>query len=302
MVNERCIVCSGDHEAVVGLMCQGHFDRMGQMLTDLELEAAVLSAVPSMQQRMDGGHGSLASERAPARLDVLVHTDRRRGTGKSETDDDAHAAGETLPILDVLHSWARIVREERGLTDGGPVTVVSERAVLALHREWIATQPWADECFTDLRQLLSQLRAANGHRAERPFSNCPAIIGGDYCTGNVWIREEIQPVWRRYRDRCAKTWEPAPGAAFCDTCHATWETEADKARLKRMADDQRAQVAREALRPRTEDGQPMLTADELVAKGHVSSASNVRVRAHRAGVVSVDGHYDPRWFTDKASA
>src|SRR4051794_38532613 len=75
------------------LICRGHLERIGTILRDLEDEAALLTAVPSMQQRTGNGHATLASERAPARLDVLVHTDRRRGTGKSETDDDALAAG-----------------------------------------------------------------------------------------------------------------------------------------------------------------------------------------------------------------
>lgn len=110
----RCAIC--DKQAADGLLvCEGHYRRLGQMLADLEDEAAILSAAPSMQQRYDSGGSSLASERSPARLDVLVHTDPRRGTGRSETDDDAHAAGNTLSILGVLHSWARLVREERGL-------------------------------------------------------------------------------------------------------------------------------------------------------------------------------------------
>ena len=298
-----CIATEGCQSgAVIGNVCVNHYDQLSQMLADLETEAAILSAVPSMQIRMDAGRGSLASERAPVRLDVLVHTDPRRGTGRSETDDDALAAGETLSILDVLHSWARIVREERGLTDSGPVTVTGERALWVRHLDWIVAQPWIDEAFTDIRQLTGQLKAANGHRADRPYSRCPVATHTGSCSGAVWVRDELQPVWRRYSDRCAQTWEQAPGAAVCDTCNSVWATEGEKARLKRMVEDQRAQAAREALRPRTEDGRPMLTAEELIARGHVSSRVNVRVKAHRLGVVSVDGHYDPQWFSDKATA
>lgn len=294
-----CIATEGCKSgAVVGNVCVTHYDRLRQMLEELETEAAILSAVPSMQMRMDSGKGSLASERAPVRLDVLVHVDPRRGTGRSETEDDALAAGETLSILDVLHSWARIVREERNLTDSGAVTVTGERALWMRHLDWIVAQDWIDEAFSDIRQLAGQLKAANGHRAERPYSRCPVTTHTGTCTGAVWVRDELQPVWRRYPDRCQQTYEEAPGAAVCDTCQSVWATEAEKARLKRMVED----MAAEAARPHAEDGERMLTAEELVDKGYVTTTGNVRVKAHRMGVVSVRGHYDPRWFTDKATA
>ena len=310
----NCVIGPRPHQAVHGFLCESHFQRFGQNLRDVELEATYLDARPSMQQRMDAGGGSLASERAPARLDVLVHTDHRRGTGMSETDDDANAAGHTLPILDVLHSWARVVREERGLTeratevrmpDGGPsawapsaVTITGERDLLTRHLEWIAAQPWCDEAYTDVRQLLSQLRIANHHQPDRPYSHCPVLVDGESCHGQVWIHDELQPVWRRYTDRCSKTWEQAPGSAVCDTCGANWATDAEKARLRRMIGD----AASELARPRTDDGRPMLTAAELVDQGHVSSLVNVRVKAHRLGLVSVDGHYDPEAFGERVCA
>lgn len=111
-----CVVHGKPAEAQHGLLCEGHYQRLSEMLRDIEDEAAILSAVPSMAIRTGSGGGSLASTRTPARLNVLVHRDHRRGTGKSETEDDALAAGHTLAVLEVLHSWARMVREERGLT------------------------------------------------------------------------------------------------------------------------------------------------------------------------------------------
>src|SRR5207253_7958015 len=126
------------------------------MLREVEDEATMLDARPSISQRIGSGHGSLPSERAPAKLNVLVHTDHRRGTGKSETDDDANAGGDTLPILDVLHSWARVVREERDLQPPDTVTVSGERDLLTSHLDWVAGQPWVDEAYADVRRLLSQ--------------------------------------------------------------------------------------------------------------------------------------------------
>jgi hypothetical protein len=294
----QCVVHSKPTEARHGLLCVAHFDRLADMLREIEEEAAILSAVPSMAIRTGSGGGSLASTRSPARLDVLVHLDTRRGTGMSETDDDQHAAGQTLPVLDVLHSWARVVREERGFASRAAVTISGERDVLTRALDWIAEQPWVDEMFTEVRQLVGQLKAANGHRADRPYSRCPSVVNGQPCTGEVWLRDETQAVWRAYSDRCTQSWEQAPGAAVCDMCNAIWANDADKARLKRMVDDMVADLTR----PKTDDGRRMLTAQELVARGLVSTVSNVRVKAHRLGVSAVRGHYDPDVFDSKATA
>lgn len=292
-----CVVHSKPAEARHGLLCTVHFDRLDDMLRQIEDEAAILSAVPSMAIRSGSGGGSLASTRAPARLDVLVHLDTRRGTGMSETDDDQHAAGQTLPVLDVLHSWARVVREERGFADRPAITISGERDILTRALDWIAGQPWVDEMYGEVRQLVGQLKAANGHRADRPYSRCPSIVNGQHCTGEVWLRDETQAVWRVYTDRCAQSWEQAPGAAVCDTCNAVWATDADKARLKRMVDD----IAAELARPKTEDGRRMLTAEELAQQWRTTVA-NVRKMASRQGIRAVLGHYDPDRFQSKASA
>lgn len=282
-----CVVHSKPAEARHGLLCEAHFTRLSTMLRDVEDEAAILSAVPSLAIRTGSGGGSLASTRTPARLNVLVHTDRRRGTGKSETEDDALAAGQTLPILDVLSSWARIVREEcptlrrreRGL-DPGPdwLTVTRERDVLTRNLEWVAEQPWCDEMYTDIRQLLSQLRAANGTQPEKPVGRCYLPNDTGLCDGPIWV-------------------DDAAGHAHCGRCRQTW----DGAQLAMLSFElERAKA--EASRPKTENGRRMLTAEELVAQGYVSSVSNVRVKAHRAGIVSVDGHYDPEAFGERMTA
>lgn len=314
----NCVICTTERASAIGYLCIGHHQRFADMLREVEDEVCRLDARPSMQQQTGSSGGTLASHRTPVRLDVLVHNDPRsrpagtRPMGPAcitcwhDTCADVHAwldaydanALETLSIIDVLGSWARLVREERDLTPPAAVTVSGERDLLTRQLDWIAEQPWVDEAYGDVRTLLGQLRITNGTGPDKPHCRCPVILEGEFCRGNVWVHDELQPVWRRYPDRCAQTWEQAPGAAVCDTCGSSWVTEADKARLKRMTDS--AAVA--AARPVTEDGRPMLTAEELVAKGHVSSVNNVRVRAHRLGIVSVDGHYDPAPFLDKATA
>jgi hypothetical protein len=269
-----CVVHSKPAEARHGLLCIAHFDRLADMLRQVEEEAAILSAVPSMAIHTGSGGGSLASTRAPARLDVLVHRDTRRGTGKSETEDDELAAGKTLPVLDVLHSWARVVREERGFTSQAAVTISGERDVLTRALDWIAGQPWVDELFTEVRQLVGQLKAANGTQDEKPVGRCYLPNETGICDGPIWI-------------------DTAMGHAHCGRCQQTW-TGAQLLLLSEQMELDRIERAR----PKTEDGRRMLTAEEMCTHLGIRLGA-FRVRVHRMRIVSIDGHYDPELFSVK---
>lgn len=294
-----CVAAAGcQRRALHGHLCGGHWERLSAMLRDVEDESAVLSSVPSMQSRPGNRGASLASERSPAKLEAVVANDPRRGKPSKDVDHyDPWAFDDTASVLDVLHGWGRIIREERRITPPEQITVSGEVDLWVRQLEWIVEQPWIDEAYGDVTRLLGQLRAANGHRAERPYSKCPRDIDGDLCPGEVWVQDEMQAVWRRYSDRCQQTWEQAPGAAVCDTCGASWVTESDKARLKLMVEE----AAREAARPRTEDGRRMLTAQEMVDAGLVRTKSAVKTAYSRLGLVSTAGHYDPAIFS-KATA
>jgi hypothetical protein len=282
---QRC-----SHQPAPGLLvCRGHLERLGAMLRDIEDEAAILSAVPSMQQQQGRG-GGLASHRTPVRLDVLVHTDPRHGTGKSEDYDDALAAGETLSILATLHSWARVIREDRALTDPGTVTISGERDTLSRHLDYAVAQPWCDEFYGDIVALVGQLKAANGHKPDRPLTRCVIATVDGLCGGNVWIQDVAQLV--TYANGWQHVEMVPDGPAVCDRCGGRWEEPEDKVRLKLMIEQEHD----ERTRPRTDDGRRMLTAQELVDHGYVSSVSNVRVQVHRQGRASIEGHYDPEWF------
>lgn len=290
-----CVMCA--REAGHGYLCAGHYSRLAAMLRDIEDEASALDARPSMAIRVGNGKGSLASERTPVRLDVLVHNDpRSRPAGTRYPGPscpscwhdscteirawidafDAHAT-ETLSILDVLGSWARIVREERDLNVSGAATITGERDLLTRQLDWCARQDWVDEMYDDLRKLVGQLRAVNGTLTEKPVGHCylPTIEGDGICRGPIWI-------------------DTIAGHAHCGKCRQTWDGP-QLAMLRFELDEQRAEL----LRPKTADGRPMLTPEELVAQGIVSTVSNVRVMAHRRRIVSTNGHYDPDAFAER---
>jgi hypothetical protein len=262
------------------------------MLRDIEDQAALLDPRPSMAILSGEGGGGLASHQVPANLDVLVANDPRRGTGRIGYEDaDPWGIDDTASVLDVLHSWARIVREERELTQPTHVTISGERDCLTRNLEWMAEQPFIDETFEDLRQLLRQLRRTNHTQAEQPAGTCVVPTDTGVCAGRIWRRASPRVVWRVTADRCSR--EPvtlADGPAYCERCNTEWDgIELD--RLNLILEQQKAERAR----PMTDDGRPMLTAAELCSKMAIRWGA-LRTRASRLGVKAVDGYYDEQWF------
>lgn len=271
----RCVICTGERAAHVGLMCGGHHQRLADMLREVEEQAAILSAVPSMQQRTGSGKGSLASERAPARLDVLVHLDpRSRPAGTrypgpacpscwhdSCTDIrnwlDAYdaRATDTLAVLDVLGSWARLVREERSYADRTAATVTTERAYLTRNLDWCAEQDWIDEFYGDVRTLVGQLKAANGtaELRKKPVGICPTLYEEGECGGRLWPDE-------------------ARGEVMCGTCDRTFTPE----ELRHLGDMLIRQGYVEVFRAEWFTGVPAGTIRRWVSEGRCTSEKSGR--------------------------
>lgn len=292
-----CVICQTERPAIHGLLCTSHYERVAQWLHEIEVEAAILSPVKSMQVASGNRGAGLASERSPARLDAIVMRDRRTVNGGPVCEGPVcdycwhdtclayrpgrealeSGSAQVMSILGVLGSWAAMVREERELTPPDQVTVVSERRTLSFHRDWISEQPWVDEFATELRQLRTALKAANGTADDKPYGRCYLDLTGDgRCGGPIWV-------------------DTAAGHAYCGKCKQTWDG-AQVGLLKKQLDDDRA----EAARPKTEDGRPMRTAEELAAdKGLTVNA--VRLRLSGRGAKAVGGYYDPEWLS-KASA
>jgi hypothetical protein len=151
------------------------------------------------------GGATLAAQRSPGRLDVIALRSRYRGTGRIGWEDaDAWGLDDTPSVYSTLATYAEQVREARRLTlprmdvafvrtarPAGPVcdpdrprcghhtcevwtfranvhaplSVASERKLLATHLQWIVGQEWAGEFFDDIADLWQRLRSANGPRA-----------------------------------------------------------------------------------------------------------------------------------------
>lgn len=267
-----CVIGSTPHRADEGYLCGKHLQRFADILRDIEDEHAMLDAVPSMQI-VSGRSGGLPSHRSPARLDVIVATDRRRGTGHLGSDyEDPWALDDTASVLDTLHSWARVVRDDRGFTAPDRITVAGERDTLSRSLTWIAGQEWVDECIREVQALLGQLRATNGTSAPKPIARCHLPTGDGECGGPIhqdWVN----------------------GCAYCGECRSTW-TGQELADLNRRIE--------ELSQPRTDDGRVMMTVAQIIAR-FGGNANSVRVKLSRAGIKGVDGYYDTAVFESAAA-
>jgi hypothetical protein len=273
-----CPLCQR-HTPDTGLLCAPCLQRLADNLHDVQRETELLSAVPSMAQPTGSRGGTLASHRAPARIDAIALADTRPNTDST---------------LGVLTAWARVVREDRRLTWPEHPDLTTERRTLTRHLNWIAAQPWVDAMAADLADLLARLRRTNPTNRPRPLGRCPAPD----CNGPIWREAQRHVMWRHEGDRCtAHAIELHDGPAYCARCRQRWEGP-DMARLALILERQE----REATRPRTADGRPMLTADEL-ARDHGVTVNAIRLRLSRAGARATSGHYDPDALTpSKASA
>ncbi|MGZ4524217.1 MAG: hypothetical protein ACXVXO_12505 [Mycobacteriaceae bacterium] len=292
-----CVICS--REAHHGYLCDDDFAELAAMLRQIEDEAAILDARPSMAIRSGaGGGGTLASHRAPANLDVIVATDSRRGLMRWSSDDfDEWGLDDTASILDTLHSRARTVREEGPFDGPETITISGERDFLTRRLDWCARQPWIDEMYEEMRDLLKQLQRSNKTKPAGPEGFCYLPRNESTCGGRIWRREHERFVWAQAApgsDRCDRQKvKVSDGEAYCERCRATWDGKA-LVRLRLALEQEQA----EAARPRTDDGRLMLTAEEMAAKLRMT-VGNLRTWASRRGIRAVQGHYDEEWFAEK---
>jgi len=190
-----CVAGACTRPAAPGiLLCVQDAARLGDWIARIGDEFAQLDATPSMQGREVGtvGGTTLTSQRSVGNLDVMALRADRRGDGTT----DVWGWDDTPSVLETLGSWARLVREQRGIEPDWrwitrrrayaptgpwcddcdhatcvawrfdnrvyvPATVSSERRLLAGELEWILTQDWVDEFYDAIRSLWSAVRRVN---------------------------------------------------------------------------------------------------------------------------------------------
>ena len=290
----RCVLGGPDkpHGAHVGHLCDGHLQRLSTQLRRIEDDTAHLELARHPSQAWGGTRSSgLASQRPALDMTTLALV------GPTAPGPVADPAGwdDTPHVLGTLESWARIVREDRGLTPpDGPATVSGERATLTRHLDWIAAQDWVDDFAAEVLTLSAVLQA---HVRTTPVSVAGRCWLGDpgQADGLCGGRVRRQTIHRTVVTTSGTTTMPVDdGPWHCARCGHTWDLDEHHATL--ILDQQ----ATEARRPRTDDGRPMRTARELAqAAGLTLRAAQLRLS--RSGIRPVMaagiGHYPPDTLT-----
>lgn len=196
------------------LVCQHHRRWLAESVDDIVITYAHLPDFYEPGTAVDDGHqvkGKRVDPPAPVRLDVVALLDRRT---------IAHNPGDLVPVLAILESWARLIREERQLQPcKRRTTVTSEAGTILAHLDWASTQPWIDELAKELREVKSALHSAIGDHAPRPVGTCPVVHPetGE-CNGKL------------YQDRYGGM------SVTCRKCGETWgETELRRLGLMQSA-------------------------------------------------------------------
>lgn len=193
------------------LVCPGHHRWLADSIDDIVCTYALLDDFYEPGTAVDDGHqvkGKRVDPPAPVRLDVVALLDRRTV---------ARYPGDIVPVLAILQSWAKLVREERDLEPcRRQATVTSEAGTLLGHLDWIIAQPWVDDLAKEIREVKSALHSAIGDHAPRPVGTCP-VVHPDHgeCGGKL------------FQDRYGRM------AVSCRRCGAAWD-ENDLRRLGLM--------------------------------------------------------------------
>lgn len=286
----RCPIGKKEHQAIDKSgrptghqLCLHHFTRLASNLRGIETQIGKLSAAKSLAISYgvggggNSGSGSPAFTKAPARLDPIVLSDRRRGRGDDEEGDEETALGySTDPVLPTLAFYADRIRSERPIavrtisaegrfvgmigpacatlcehptcgeisrrvriTAPAPATVHSERDLLTRNLDYIATY-WPDVAvfYSAIADLLGQLTAANGTAPPPPIGRCPAQpTPGVECGGPVRPAKPVHTTESKGKGN--RSWRgAAPDALICSSCKTRWEGATEIARLAIIIEQQ----------------------------------------------------------------
>lgn len=204
MTKTTCVLSHKEPKtATNGHLCASHDRWIHTTLTDILDTIALLPYFYEPGTATDDGRqvrGKRIDPPAPVRLDIVAIMDPRT--------TQWHPA-DPVPVLGIIESWARLVREERNLEQPTtPAYLSQEVQLLTRHHTWITEQPWVNDYADELRSVQTALRNAIGDSAPRPVGTCPITHETGTCAGLL------------YQDRYGRL------SVTCRKCGEVWgETE-----------------------------------------------------------------------------
>ena len=202
-MSENCLLPHREPKSATQgrLVCVGHHRWLIETIRDVVDTCALLPHFYEPGTAVDDGQqvkGKRIDPPAPIRLDVVAILDPRTV---------ARYPGDLVPVLGILESWARMVREERDLeAPKAKATVTSEACLLLNHLDWIIEQPWVDELAKEMRDVKSALHSAIGDHAPRPVGTCPVVHPDEEAPCNGRLYQDRYGGMSVSCRRCGEVW------------------------------------------------------------------------------------------------
>lgn len=172
-------------------VCDGCFDRLADMLTEINVRFFLLDPRPGGGRSDSRGAPGFGS-RSPGSEHVIAMQDPSSGTGARvwlAQDGRVHREDENPPrsVLNELMTFAVDVCECRGIAHHGCVSVPELCRWLRNHLGWIVCQESVVEFYSGLSRLVHQLRPVTGERR--------VGIGKCKCGARLYAPTEGDTVW-----------------------------------------------------------------------------------------------------------
>lgn len=180
--------------------CNACADRIRDALQEIPAQYARLTTVQALLPGSgdEGRRGPGFGSRSPARDVVIAVTDRR--TTWAEDQRLHHPPS-------ILHAWAQMVREETGEATPPVPPACDVEAVLLIRRlDHVTRQEWVADMWSELREVVDQLRTIAGEPRPLPVGRCPNIPEGAdrECGTSLYVRPGTDTITCR---ACGRQWE-----------------------------------------------------------------------------------------------
>lgn len=206
MTGLMCVTCSTPKKprrAPDGYRtCNSCADRIRDALAEIPAQYARLATVQALLPGSgdEGRRGPGFGSRSPARDIVIAATDWR-----TVWEDEPGSRLHHPPSI--LHAWAQMVRDEVGETrPPGPVDCHTEAALLTRRLDHVTRQEWVADMWTELREVVDQLRTIAGEPRPLPVGRCPNVPEdkGSECGTPLYVRAGTDTITCR---QCGRQWE-----------------------------------------------------------------------------------------------
>lgn len=218
MTGLMCVTCSTPKKprrAPDGYRtCNACADRIRDALAEIPAQYARLATVQALLPGSgdEGRRGPGFGSRSPARDIVIAATDWR-----TVWEDEPGSRLHHPPSI--LHAWAQMVRDEVGEatsvlcicghktdTQRCPAANVTEAALLTRRLDHVTRQEWVADMWTELREVVDQLRTIAGEPRPLPVGRCPNVPEdkGSECGTPLYVRAGTDTITCRV---CGRQWE-----------------------------------------------------------------------------------------------